>query len=170
MRKARLAFPARPLPVPAAFVELLEKPGVIASYLPMAGEADPAPLAEAALTRGWRLVLPHVTTRAEPMRFLAWEEGDPLERGPFGLRQPAADAMAMIPDLVLTPLLAFDDAGNRLGQGAGYYDRAFAVLPGAVRIGIAWSVQQVEQLAPEAWDVPLHAIITEQRWTPGVWR
>ena len=65
------------------------------------------------------------------------------------------------PDIVLTPLLAFDAAMNRLGQGAGHYDRVFERLPDAWRIGIAWSVQQVEHIVTDPWDMPLHGVITE---------
>ena len=69
--------------------------------------------------------------------------------------------------MILTPLLAFDAALNRLGQGAGHYDRAFAANAGAWRIGVAWSVQRVETLPADPWDVPLHNIITEQGWWPS---
>jgi 5-formyltetrahydrofolate cyclo-ligase len=68
------------------------------------------------------------------------------------------------PDIILTPLLGFDHLLHRLGQGAGHYDRAFAALPGARRIGVAWSVQHVDPLPTDPWDVPLHAVITEQGW------
>jgi 5-formyltetrahydrofolate cyclo-ligase len=68
------------------------------------------------------------------------------------------------PDLILTPLVAFDRSLARLGQGAGHYDRAFARYPLARRIGVAFSVQEVERLPTDAWDVPLHAIVTEREW------
>ena len=70
----------------------------------------------------------------------------------------------MIPDIILTPMLAFDGRLNRLGQGAGYYDRVFARYPDAWRVGIAWSMQQVSALTAESWDVPLHAVATERGW------
>ena len=98
------------------------------------------------------------------MRFLAWDGATALIPGPFGLSQPPADAVALVPDIILTPLLALDPKLNRLGQGAGYYDRAFAQFPLARRIGVAWSVQQVEAVPTDAWDMPLHAVITEQGW------
>lgn len=164
MRAARASFQGAPLPLPARFETLLARPGVIASYLPVRGEADPGTITDAARARGWRIALPHVCTRDAPMRFLAWKPGDPLLPGPMGLRQPPADAPPLIPDLILTPLVAFDAAGNRLGQGAGYYDRAFAALPAARRIGIAWSFQQIPAVPVDAWDVPLHGIVTEQGW------
>ena len=53
---------------------------------------------------------------------------------------------------------------RRLGQGAGFYDRAFARLPAALRIGLAWSVQEVDILPADPWDAPLHAVVTEKEW------
>ncbi len=98
------------------------------------------------------------------MRFLAWDSEADLIPGPFELHQPHHEAPALAPDVILAPLLAFDAWLNRLGQGAGYYDRVFAQFPAAHRIGVAWSMQQVDALPIEAWDVPLHAVVTEQGW------
>ncbi|MEH3159146.1 MAG: 5-formyltetrahydrofolate cyclo-ligase [Sphingomonas taxi] len=150
--------------VPDAFRARLSPGTVVASYIPVGSEADPAAFVEVARLMGCALALPHVTSRAEPLRFLGWNPAVPLAAGPFGLRQPAADAAEVRPDVILTPLLGFDRAGNRLGQGAGHYDRAFAAHPDAWRVGIAWSVQQVDGLTPDPWDVPLHAIATESDW------
>ena len=167
MRAARIAFAGTtdrvPVPSPAFLARL--SPGLtVASYVPMAGEADPSALARAAVDAGCAIALPHVTTRDAPMRFLAWDSEDDLIPGAFGMHQPHHEAVALAPDIVLTPLVAFDAALNRLGQGAGYYDRAFATFPAAWRIGIAWSVQRVDALPHEPWDVPLHAVATEQDW------
>lgn len=167
IRATRDAFHAAAAPEltpPAPFLALL-KPGLtVTAYIPMGSEADPAPLARAALAAGCRIALPHVTTRAAPMRFLAWDPAEDLHPGPFGLSQPHPDSRDCIPDIILAPLLAFDAKLDRLGQGAGYYDRAFAAYPEAYRIGVAWSVQQVDTLPTDAWDMPLHAIITENGW------
>lgn len=163
MRARRLAFAPIPIEPPAGFLTRLANPGVIAAYLPLPGEADPALLVDAAIARGWRLALPHVTTRPAPMRFL--DGAAARAAGPMGLTQPVASAAELVPDLILTPLVAFDAALHRLGQGAGYYDRAFADLPDALRIGVAWSIQRAETVPTDPWDVPLHAVITELGWT-----
>lgn len=147
---------------PAAYLERLAPNVVVASYIPIGSEADPSPLAAAARAAGATLALPYVAGRGGGMRFLVWREDDPLAPGPFGLRQPDATAPERVPDIVLTPLVAFDDALNRLGQGAGHYDRAFAQHPQAWRVGVAWSIQQLLMLDTDAWDVPLHAVITEK--------
>lgn len=166
MRAARMAFAAgrAPLPMPVNLPGLLAGRTTIASYVPLPGEADPCLIASAGTERGLALCLPALEGRHGPMRFLNWAPGDVLMNGPFGTLQPATGASGVIPDIILTPLLGFDRRGNRLGQGAGYYDRAFAVIPGALRIGIAWSVQEVADLPVDPWDVPLHGVITENGW------
>lgn len=134
---------------------------VVAAYLPIGSEIDTLPIIDRLARRDIVIALPHVTGRTAPMRFLVWAPGDPLPSGPMGLRQPAADAPEVCPDLILTPMLAFDGRLHRLGYGAGHYDRAFAAQPSARRIGLAWSVQQVAKIADDPWDVPLHGVMTE---------
>lgn len=167
MRGARDAFVANERPVitpPPQFVARLARGLTLASYVAIGGEGDPALLARAAVEAGCEIALPHVIDRARPLRFLGWATEAALVAGPFGLHQPPEDAAELRPDIILTPLVAFDAALNRLGQGAGHYDRAFAAFPEAFRIGVAWSVQQVDSIPADAWDMPLHAIITEREW------
>jgi 5-formyltetrahydrofolate cyclo-ligase len=147
---------------PEAFVARLRPGLVVATYAPVGSEADPSHLAAAAADRGCRLALPLVVDRATPIRFLAWETGAPLTEGPFNLRQPDPSSPEVAPDIILTPLVGFDPRLNRLGQGAGHYDRAFARYESAWRVGVAWAMQQVPAIAADIWDVPLHAIITEE--------
>jgi 5-formyltetrahydrofolate cyclo-ligase len=167
LRAARDAFVASGPPTiepPARFLALLAPGTVVASYRPVGSEADPARLVEAALAQGCGLALPHVVDREGALRFLAWHPDHTLHPGPFGLEQPHRDRNEVRADIILAPLLGYDHALHRLGQGAGHYDRVFATLPDAVRIGIAWSVQHVDPLPSDPWDVPLHAVITEQGW------
>jgi 5-formyltetrahydrofolate cyclo-ligase len=164
LRAARDAHAGVPPAPSAPFLDRLRPDLVVATYCPVAGEVDPHAFNAAALAAGCRLALPHVTDRAAPIRFLHWPSNTRLVGGPFGLWQPPAGAPELAPDIVLTPLVGFDRRGNRLGQGAGHYDRAFAAHPHAWRVGLAWSVQEVEALPADPWDVPLHAIATEREW------
>lgn len=168
LRAERDAFAAEAseaILAPDHFIETL-KPGlIVATYVAIGSEADPTQLAAAAAAAGCALALPFVIGRAEPIRFLAWQMGEPLVDGPFGLRQPHADSLEVAPDVILTPLVGFDARLNRLGQGAAHYDRAFARYPDATRIGVAWSVQEVPAIPSDIWDVPLHAVITEKGMT-----
>ena len=167
IRAARDAFVASnptPITAPAEYSALLRRGLTVSAYIPIGSEADPACLVQAALDAGCAIALPHVARRSDPMRFLTWSPKDALIAGPLGLQQPAPDAPEVVPDIILTPLLAFDAKLDRLGQGAGYYDRAFAQFPKARRIGVAWSVQRVDTLPTDPWDTPLQAIITETGW------
>lgn len=163
-RDSFVARPHAPIIVDPAYLAMLAPGRIVASYVPLGSEADPAPLEHAARVAGCRIALPHVVDRATPLRFLEWNVETPLRTGPYGLRQPAADAGELLPDIVLAPLVAFDRQLNRIGQGAGHYDRAFAAFPDAHRVGIAWSVQEIDHIEPDAWDAPLHAIATEREW------
>ncbi len=138
--------------------------GSIAAYLSNGREVDAMPLIELACAHGVRTALPHVEGRGGAMRFLAWRPGDPLVAGPYGLPQPSTLAAEIEPDTIFTPLVGFDRLGNRLGQGGGFYDRAFARHPATRRIGLAWSVQEIDQVPTDEWDQPLHAIVTEHEW------
>lgn len=136
----------------------------VAAYLSNGGEVDPLPALEGAIQYGLLTALPHICDKDVPMRFLRWAPGDPLVEGPFGVRQPRDDAPELNPDLILTPLVGFDRGMRRLGQGAAFYDRAFAALPAARRLGLAWSVQEVDRLPADTWDMPLHGVATEKEW------
>lgn len=155
-----LAFSKAPSPLANMFTQ----GRIVAGYIAIGSEVSPDRLLAEAQAAGARLALPHVISKSQPMRFLEWSHGTPLEEGPFGLLQPSQDAPVVKPDLCLIPLTAFDRDGNRLGQGAGHYDRALSLLPETMRIGLAWSVQEAEALPADPWDEPLHAICTEKEW------
>ena len=74
-----------------------------------------------------------------------------------------AAAPLITPTALLVPLLAVDARGNRLGYGAGHYDRTLAELGSVLKIGLAWDCQVVDALPAEPWDVPLDWIATPTR-------
>jgi 5-formyltetrahydrofolate cyclo-ligase len=142
---------------------------VVSGFMPIRSEADIRPLMEALRTRGARLVLPVVLDR-ETIIFRAFEVGAPLVRTGFGTTGPGEDAQVLDPDILLVPLSVFDGHGQRIGYGAGHYDRAIARLHGKGRvpilIGVAFDCQEVPSVPAEPHDVPLHAVLTESglRW------
>ena len=156
----RIVFSRLPSPLAA----ILNPLHIVAGYCAMGSEADPMAFMQQAAEMDCALALPHVQSKAQPMRFLSWTWGEPWVEGAFGLHQPSSSNPPVRPDVVLVPLVGFDRAGNRLGQGAGHYDRALSVLPDAIRIGIAYSCQEIDALPADPWDEPLHAICTEKEW------
>lgn len=137
---------------------LPKKGGTIATYIAMRSELDPGLLVMRLVAQGYSIACPRVTP--EGLRFHKVSSAAELVPGPFGTCEPPADAPLLKPDLFLTPLLAFDAEGYRLGYGKAHYDRAFAVFPAAKRVGIAFGLQKVVQVPREPHDLPLHAVLT----------
>ena len=150
----------------------------IGLYWPIDGELDPRPLLAQALKAGKQVYLPGFAgCPPGQMRWRPFTPGMPLRRLRWGVTEPVAPRQAIDPgrlDLVFTPLVAFDEHGHRIGMGGGFYDRCFAFLNGPVRcpelIGLAYHFQQVPEIRPQPWDVPLTAVITDRgpvRIRPG---
>ncbi len=137
-------------------------PGAVlhAAYHAVGSELDPMPLLKRLAYQGYDLCLPVVVDLAGPMIFRRWWPGEPLEPDLAGVPAPLPLADAVTPELILTPLLAFDARGGRLGQGGGYYDRTFATLPDALRIGLAHDEQEVDHLPLQPHDIRLHGVLT----------
>lgn len=135
----------------------------VALFLPIRGEIDPRGLVADIGRLGGTVLLPAVAGSLLVFRRFTGEEV--LEPGPLGTRHPAASAEAMRPDLVVTPLAAFDRRGARIGYGGGYYDRTLASLAADGHsprtIGIAFACQEVDAVPTEPHDVPLLAIATD---------
>ncbi|MFZ5727086.1 MAG: 5-formyltetrahydrofolate cyclo-ligase, partial [Pseudomonadota bacterium] len=157
-RMAKLAA-FRALPAPLA--ERLADHAVVGAYVAHGDEPDILPmLADLAATGA--LALPHHAGRAAEMRFRRWCPGESLVTGPWGTRQPDDGAPLAEPHAIFCPLVGFDRRGGRIGQGGGHYDRYFAAHPAALRIGIGWSVQEIDDCPRESTDIALDAILTEQ--------
>ena len=151
---------------------LLRK-GIVAAYLTndKDGELDTAPLLARLWSMGKRVVLPVVTKTQAKMDFFEAKPRTPLVTNRFGIQEPApgsAYVNGRALAIMLMPLVAFDDAGFRIGMGGGYYDRFLGNLPTQLRprlIGIAHEVQHCRHpLVGGPWDVPLDDGITETGW------
>lgn len=149
--------------LPADLAELSSQFCCIGGYASVGGEADILPIL-CQLASGRQIALPFHAARRSKMEFRQWQPGDTLTTGPWHTPQPADSSPPLFPDLLLVPLLGFDRDGGRLGQGGGHYDRYFAAHPDAFRIGIAWSVQEIDRVPLCGHDALMDAILTEQEW------
>lgn len=141
-------------------------------YLPMAEEIDLLPLINAALWLNRECYLPVVPHRAaRPLWFSRLTPLPRWYRNRFGIHEHASPlrVRARQLDLLFLPLVAFDQAGNRLGMGGGFYDATLAylrhrrVFHRPKLIGVAYDFQRVDALPREPWDVPLDAVLTDRQ-------
>jgi 5-formyltetrahydrofolate cyclo-ligase len=143
----------------------------VAGYWAVAGEIPLHAVYASVRARAQTYCLPLINAD-HTLRFAAWRSGAALRNNRYGIPEPDAPPEELLRpnelDLVLVPLLGFDRRGNRLGSGAGYYDRAFAFLRGVARpakpvlVGIGYHFQELAALAPESWDVKLDFVATDR--------
>ncbi|AUZ48739.1 5-formyltetrahydrofolate cyclo-ligase [Pseudomonas orientalis] len=147
----------------------------ISLYLPTDGEIDPRLLLRAAQRRGKATYLPVLSAWPRTkMVFQRVRPGDKLLPNRFRILEPRADThrqrKVWALDLVLLPLVGFDNEGGRLGMGGGFYDRSLAYLARRntwrkpTLLGLAHECQQVDRLAQASWDVPLACTVTDKQW------
>jgi 5-formyltetrahydrofolate cyclo-ligase len=145
---------------------LVLAPGTIVSgFMPMKSEINPLPLLRSLAQAGAALALPVVSGRGKPLLMRAWQWGEPLNAGVWGIREPRPAAKEVDPDILLVPLLAFDRSGFRLGYGGGYYDLTIAGLRARktiTAVGIALSAQEVAQVPTTPRDARLDLVLTER--------
>lgn len=147
-----------------AIIERL-KPSVIAVYRAIRSEVVPDAVVDWALGHGIVVVLPAVSD-ATTLVFRRYRSGDPLAAGGFGTLAPTSDAPEIDPDLVISPIVAFDRDGTRLGHGRGFYDRGMWLLRAkGIRptlVGIAFAAQEVTAIPAEPHDARMDWIVTEK--------
>lgn len=136
----------------------------LSGYMPIRTELNPLPvMAEAALA-GTRVCVPVIEAKGQPLGFRRWRPGTSMVVGPFGALIPE-EGGAVVPEVLIVPLVAFDRAGNRLGYGGGFYDRTLELLraarPDTLAVGYAYAAQEAEALPLEPTDQPLDAIVTD---------
>jgi 5-formyltetrahydrofolate cyclo-ligase len=134
----------------------------VAGYWPVGGEIDGRPLLAALAKAGRVVALPRMEGRNGPARFLVWRGNEALTADAFGVPSPPKSAPEVRPMLILTPLLAFDRRGARLGQGGGHYDRIISLYRahGAVAVGLAYAEQEMGQVPSGPHDAHLDWVIT----------
>ena len=144
----------------------------IAAYWPADGELDPRPLIRLVQGRGVRVFLPVLRPgRQRRLWFVPFAPGAPLKANRLGISEPRRGRRGLkLPwqlDLVLVPLVGFDRNCNRIGMGAGFYDRTLAYLRQRTRwrrpclIGVAHECQRLDRIEPRPWDIPLDGVATE---------
>ena len=149
--------------VVAALVEGLAGVGTLAAFVPDPSEPGHGRLPDAYTGLGARVLLPVIPSEGRVLDWAAY--GGQLERGRFGLSQPAGPRLGptaiSAADAVVVPALAVDRFGFRLGRGGGYYDRALVhARSDAVLVTVVFDDERLDELPREVHDRPVRAVVT----------
>ena len=139
-------------------------PGAIVSgFAAIRDEINPAPLMTWLHAEGCRLALPVMQAKGQPLVMRSWTPGDAMNVAAWGIAEPREDKSEVEPDVVLVPLLAFDNRGHRLGYGGGFFDRTLAKLRQSkpvVAVGLAYDELKVDAVPVESYDERLDWVLT----------
>ncbi|MFT4807746.1 MAG: 5-formyltetrahydrofolate cyclo-ligase [Paraglaciecola sp.] len=151
----------------------LEKAKTIACYIANDGEIDPIAIINYCWQQGKCVLLPvlHPFSKGH-LLFVKYHSNSPTRKNCYGISEPIVTCTNLCTlaniELILTPLVAFDKMGNRLGMGGGYYDRTLAPIRRdslqTQLIGLAHTCQQADMLQTDNWDIPLNGISTPDQF------
>ena len=136
---------------------------IIGGYYAFNYEVDIMPILEKFEKLRYMISLPKIGKNSN-MNFFVWSTNEPLNINKFGIPEPITNRM-IFPDVLLVPLVAYDENCNRVGYGGGFYDRyikKIKKLKKVLTIGFAFSYQKVKKIPIEKNDIKLDLIITEK--------
>jgi 5-formyltetrahydrofolate cyclo-ligase len=140
---------------------------IISAYHPIGDEISPLPILGDLYKRGFATALPLIPNKNSPLIFRAWCDGNELCEHPvFKIKEPHANALELLPTIMIVPLLAFDLSGHRLGYGGGFFDRTIDKLKQQghelTTIGLAYSCLQTDSLPIDKHDHQLDYVVTDK--------
>lgn len=136
-------------------------PQIVSAYWPFKNEVDLRGVMQRLRSSGWTTALPSVVGRGKSLEFLRWTSDTEMDPGVYGIPAPRGREVVR-PDIVITPLVAFDSNSYRLGYGAGYFDITLASLePRPLSIGVGLELCRLDTIYPLDSDIPMDVIVTE---------
>ena len=140
---------------------------IIASFISFKSEISTQFLNEFLLNNGKILCLPIIKNNSETLNFIEYNLKTKLVSGKFGIMQPSDLSKEFLPEIILTPCLAFDENGFRLGYGGGYYDKTFSYFKKIkhkfISIAVAFDDQKIDELVHDKYDQKIDYILTEKK-------
>jgi len=140
---------------------------IVASFISFKSEISTQFLNEFLFNNGKILCLPIIKNNSETLNFIEYNLRTKLVSGKFGIMQPSDLSKEFLPEIILTPCLAFDENGFRLGYGGGYYDKTFSYLKKIrhkfISIVVAFDGQKIDELVHDQYDQKIDYILTEKK-------
>lgn len=137
-------------------------PRVIGGYWPIKGEIDLMPLMRLLAAQNHDTALPVIVEKESPVEFWRWRPNSSMTRGVWDIPVPS-ERDPVVPDILLVPLVGYDDECFRLGNGGGYYDRTLAAMDQKpLCIGVGYACTRQQTIFPQDHDIPMDVIVTEE--------
>ena len=133
----------------------------VGGYYPYNNEVDVLEILKKFEKKKYLISLPKIKDNFQ-MDFFKWSFNDPLMINKYGIPEPVSNKK-IYPDILLVPLVAFDNELNRIGYGGGFYDRYIKKTKKITTIGLAFSFQKVKKIQTNKFDIKLDFIITEKK-------
>ena len=133
----------------------------VGGYYPYNNEVDVLEILKKFEKKKYLISLPKIKDNFQ-MDFFKWSFNDPLMINKYGIPEPVSNKK-IYPDILLVPLVAFDNGLNRIGYGGGFYDRYIKKTKKIITIGLAFSFQKVKKIQTNKFDIKLDFIITEKK-------
>jgi 5,10-methenyltetrahydrofolate synthetase len=134
---------------------------ILGMYWPFRGEPDLRNWGIKVIERGGRIALPVVVQKGCPLEYRIWAPGDAMERGIWNILVPSRGP-AVQPDIVIAPVVGFDEARYRLGYGGGFFDRTLAAMPRKpLTIGVGYAQSRIPTIYPQPHDIPMDVVVTD---------
>ena len=135
----------------------------LGGYYPSNFEIDDLEILEFLEKKNYKISLP-IVKKNNQMDFFKWSKNDPLKINKYGIPEPVSSKI-FYPDILLVPLVSYDNDFNRLGYGGGFYDRyieKIEKIKKVIKIGLAFSCQKLKNIPINQYDKKLDFIVTEK--------
>jgi 5-formyltetrahydrofolate cyclo-ligase len=138
------------------------EPCLVGAYWPFKREFNVLPVLDGLIADGFTIALPVVLGKGQPLEFRNWNRETRLASGVYDIPYPA-EGPAVQPNMLIVPLVGFDDDGYRLGYGGGFYDRTLEAMdPRPFCLGVGFELGHLPTIHPLPHDIPMNAIATEK--------
>ena len=133
--------------------------GAVGCYWPLSNEIDTRPIISFLIKKKIPIALPLISNGK--MIFKLWKPQDQLYYSKYKFYSPNFNNKTLIPKIIITPSLAVDSEGNRIGYGKGFYDKYYNNNKSVIYIGYVYAEQSFKALPFEKHDLKLNAIVTD---------
>ena len=140
--------------------KLRPKGKILGGYYPYNNEVNTINILEKFERQNYKISLPKIKDNSQ-MDFFHWSTKDPLSINKYGIPEPTSEKI-IFPDILLVPIVAFDQYNNRVGYGGGFYDRYIVKRKKIITIGLAYSFQKIAKLPVNKHDIKLDYIVTDK--------